>query len=98
MFHHNVKLLLIDLHLMKHLTSSQDVKLLFVSMGPDYVSELRPPTGLVHPQVTYEYGELQRKIFLGKKPKNSEINLSKCHFVHHKLHTDRTESEPGPPR
>jgi hypothetical protein len=32
--------------------------LLFVLMGLDYVSELRPPTGLlVIPQVIYEHGQ-----------------------------------------
>jgi hypothetical protein len=32
--------------------------LLFMSVGRDYVSELRPPTGLLFiPQVIYEYGE-----------------------------------------
>jgi hypothetical protein len=32
--------------------------LLFMSMGRDYASELRPPTGLLFiPQVIYEYGE-----------------------------------------
>jgi hypothetical protein len=35
--------------------------LLFVSMGRDYVSELRPPTGILFAfQVIYEYGELLR--------------------------------------
>jgi hypothetical protein len=34
------------------------VMMMMMSMGWDYVSELRPPTGLLFvPQVIYEYGE-----------------------------------------
>jgi hypothetical protein len=32
------------------------------------------------------------------KPKNSEKNLSQCHFFHHKFHMDWPGREPGPPR
>jgi hypothetical protein len=31
------------------------------------------------------------------KPKYSEKNLSQCHFVRHKSHTDGPGIEPGPP-
>jgi hypothetical protein len=31
------------------------------------------------------------------KPKQSEKNLSQCHFVHNKSHMDRAGIEPGPP-
>jgi hypothetical protein len=54
-------------------------------MGWDYVSELRPPTDLLFiPQVMYEYGEPRWNDTDRGKPKNSEENLSQCHFVHHK--------------
>jgi hypothetical protein len=73
--------------------------LLFMSMGWDYDSELRPPTGLLFiPQMIYEYGEPRRNDAEREKPKNSEKRLSQCHFVHHKFHMDWTMRKLGPPR
>jgi hypothetical protein len=34
----------------------------------------------------YEYGDQRRNDTDRRKPKNSEINLSQCHFVHHNSH------------
>jgi hypothetical protein len=65
-------------------------------MGWD-VSELRPLTGLLLvPTVIYEYGEPQRNYTDSEKLKNSKINLSQCHLVHHKSHMDWPGREPGP--
>jgi hypothetical protein len=59
--------------------------MLFMSMGWDYVSELRPPVGLLFiPQMICERGEPRWNDIDRGQPKNSEINLSQCHFVHHK--------------
>jgi hypothetical protein len=60
-----------------------------MSVGRDYVSELRPPTGLLFiPQMIYEYGGPWWNDIDRKKPKNSEKKLSQCHFVYHKSHMD----------
>jgi hypothetical protein len=41
---------------------------------------------IVHPPGnTYEYGEPRWNDIDRGKPKNSEKNLSQCHFVHHKF-------------
>jgi hypothetical protein len=40
------------------------------------------------PQVIYEYGEPWWIDIDREKPKNSEKNLSQCHFFHHKSHMD----------
>jgi hypothetical protein len=66
-------------------------------MGLDYVSELQPLTGLVIPQVTYEYREPRWDYIDREKQKNSKKNQFQCHFVYHKCHIDRPGHEPEPP-
>jgi hypothetical protein len=62
---------------------------MIMSMGWGYVSELRIPTGLLFiPQVIYECGEPWWNDSGRIKPKNSEKNLSQCHFVHPKFYMD----------
>jgi hypothetical protein len=54
-----------------------------------HISELQPPVGLLFmPQMIYEYGEQWWNDTDMGKPKNSVKNLSRCHFVHQKSHTD----------
>jgi hypothetical protein len=66
-----------------------------MSMGWDYVSELRPPANLLFiPQMIYEHGEPWWNDIGRGNPKNSEKDLSLCHFVHHKSPIDLPESEP----
>jgi hypothetical protein len=73
------------------------MNLLFVSTGWDYVSELRSPT-LFIPQVIYDHAEPQWNDIDRENRKNSEENLSQCHSVHQKSHTDWPGHEPGLPR
>jgi hypothetical protein len=51
--------------------------LLFISMGRDYGSKLRPPKGLLFiPQVIYEYEEPWCNYIKRRKPKNLDRNMS----------------------
>jgi hypothetical protein len=54
----------------------------------DYVSELRPLTGLLFiPRIIYKYVEPRWNDTDRRRP-NTVKNLSHYHFVHHKFHTD----------
>jgi hypothetical protein len=52
--------------------------MLFISMGRDYVPEMRPLSGLFYPQMTYENGEPRWNDSDRAKHKNSEKNLFQC--------------------
>jgi hypothetical protein len=65
-------------------------------MGPEYVSELRPPTGiLLIVQMIHEYGKPRWNDIDRGKRKNSEKTLSQCHFVHHKSTWTDKGANPG---
>jgi hypothetical protein len=66
-----------------------DIKILFMSMGWNYVSELRPPTGLLFIlNMIYGHEETRWNDIDRGKPKNSEETLSQCYFIHHKSHME----------
>jgi hypothetical protein len=73
----------------------KELLLLFMSMGWDYISELRPPMDLLNiPQMIYEDGEPRWNDIDRGNLKNCEKNLSECHSVHH---MDWPERKPRPP-
>jgi hypothetical protein len=58
-------------------------------IGGDYVSEQQQPTGLLFiPRIIYECGGPWWNDTDRRKPKNSETELSQCHFVGQKSHID----------
>jgi hypothetical protein len=63
-----------------------------MSMGWDYVSELRPPTGLLFIPRCFMSMENHGGITLTGKPRKSKENMSQCQFVHHK---SRMDTNPG---
>jgi hypothetical protein len=66
-----------------------------MSMGWDYVFELRPLTSLLlNFQIIYEYIEPRCNNIDGVKLKKLERKVSQCHFVHHKFYMDWTRREP----
>jgi hypothetical protein len=64
---------------------------LFLHIGWNDVSELRPSKGLLFfSHVMYEYGDHVELYWQGK-PKNSEKSLSQYNFLHHKSDMNRPE-------
>jgi hypothetical protein len=62
---------------------------MFMLMGRDRVSELRPPKGLLFINyMIHKCGELRWNYTDKGKPKNSEKIMPQYHFVHHKTHMD----------
>jgi hypothetical protein len=67
-------------------------------MAWDYISELRPPAGLMFiPQMIWVWSATMEWYWLGKTEKLGE-NLSQCQSVNHKSHMDWPAREPGSQR
>jgi hypothetical protein len=57
------------------------IHVVYMLIGWDYVSELQPPFPKWYISMKPRWNDIERG-----KPKNSEKNLTQCHFVQHKFH------------